>query len=84
MIYPRLRLAKDLLTEDGVIFISIDSRESSISEKFAMKFLVQLALYVMPFGGLLIIATMMQSNSLMIIIPRSYIVVLHLATSKTR
>lgn len=29
MIYPRLRLAKDLLTEDGVIFISIDSRESS-------------------------------------------------------
>ena len=27
MIYPRLRLAKDLLAEDGVIFISIDSRE---------------------------------------------------------
>lgn len=29
MIYPRLRLAKDLLAEDGVIFISIDSRESA-------------------------------------------------------
>ena len=27
MIYPRLRLAKDLLCEDGVIFISIDDNE---------------------------------------------------------
>ena len=27
MMYPRLRLAKDLLTEDGVIFISIDENE---------------------------------------------------------
>lgn len=27
MIFPRLRLAKGLLTEDGVIFISIDDRE---------------------------------------------------------
>lgn len=27
MIYPRLRLAKDLLSEDGVIFISIDDNE---------------------------------------------------------
>lgn len=27
MIYPRLRLAKDLLAEDGVIFISIDDNE---------------------------------------------------------
>ena len=27
MIYPRLRLAKDLLTNDGVIFISIDENE---------------------------------------------------------
>lgn len=27
MIYPRLRLAKDLLADDGVIFISIDERE---------------------------------------------------------
>ena len=29
MMYPRLRLAKDLLTDDGVIFISIDSKESA-------------------------------------------------------
>ena len=27
MIYPRLRIAKDLLTEDGMIFISIDENE---------------------------------------------------------
>jgi adenine-specific DNA-methyltransferase len=27
MIYPRLRVAKDLLADDGVIFISIDDRE---------------------------------------------------------
>lgn len=27
MIYPRLKLAKDLLTEDGVLFISIDDNE---------------------------------------------------------
>lgn len=29
MMYPRLKLAKDLLTEDGVIFISIDDNEST-------------------------------------------------------
>lgn len=28
MIYPRLRLAKDLLSDDGVIFISIDDNEA--------------------------------------------------------
>ena len=27
MIYPRLKLAKDLLADDGVIFISIDDNE---------------------------------------------------------
>lgn len=29
MIYPRLRLAKDLLSDDGVIFISIDDNEEN-------------------------------------------------------
>ena len=28
MIYPRLKLAKDLLTDDGVVFVSIDANES--------------------------------------------------------
>ena len=33
MIYPRLRLAKDLLTDDGIIFIAIADNESSNSRK---------------------------------------------------
>lgn len=35
MIYPRLRLAKDLLTEDGAIFISIDDNEVENLKKVA-------------------------------------------------
>ena len=33
MIYPRLKLAKDFLTDDGVIFISIDEGEASNLKK---------------------------------------------------
>lgn len=33
MIYPRLKLCKDLLTDDGIIFISIDDREHSNLKK---------------------------------------------------
>lgn len=33
MLYPRLRLAKDLLSEDGVIFISIDNNEQENLKK---------------------------------------------------
>lgn len=33
MIYPRLKLAKDLLSEDGVIFISIDDHEQENAKK---------------------------------------------------
>lgn len=33
MLYPRLRIAKDLLTEDGVIFISIDDNEQENLKK---------------------------------------------------
>lgn len=33
MIYPRLKLAKDLLSDDGVIFISIDDSEQSNLKK---------------------------------------------------
>lgn len=33
MIYPRLKLAKDLLTDDGVIFISIDDNEQENIKK---------------------------------------------------
>lgn len=33
IMYPRLRLAKDLLSDDGVIFISIDNRENANLKK---------------------------------------------------
>ena len=33
MIYPRLKLAKDLLSEDGVVFISIDDNEQENLKK---------------------------------------------------
>ncbi len=33
MIYPRLKVAKDLLTEDGIIFISIDDNEQDNLKK---------------------------------------------------
>lgn len=56
MMYPRLKIAKDLLTDDGVIFISIDDNEA-----FNMKlvcdeifgtgnFVVQLAVQLNPRG----------------------------------
>ena len=35
MIYPRLKLARDLLTEDGVIFISIDDNEQDNLRKIS-------------------------------------------------
>ena len=39
MIYPRLKLAKDLLAEDGVIFISIDDNEVENAKKIGMEIL---------------------------------------------
>ena len=37
MIYSRLRLAKNFLSEDGVIFISIDDSEATTCAKCATK-----------------------------------------------
>lgn len=42
MIYPRIKLAKDLLSDDGVIFISIDDSEESNLKKYVMKFLAKI------------------------------------------
>ena len=48
MMYPRLKLAKDLLTDDGVIFISIDDNEQENLKKICdeifgdMNFIAQL------------------------------------------
>lgn len=56
MIYPRLQLAKDLLTDDGVIFISIDDNEvfnmKLICDEIfgSSNFVVQLAVQLNPRG----------------------------------
>ncbi len=42
MIYSRLKLARNLLKDDGVIFISIDDNEQENLKKYAMKFLVKI------------------------------------------
>lgn len=39
MMYPRLRLARNLMTDDGVIFISIANEEQCNLKKYVMKFL---------------------------------------------
>lgn len=39
MMYPRLKLARNLLTDDGVIFISIDDNEVDNLKRCVMKFL---------------------------------------------
>lgn len=56
MIYPRLKLAKDLLAEDGVIFISIDDNEVFNLKKVcdeifgSSNFIVQFAVQLNPRG----------------------------------
>lgn len=39
MMYPRLKLARNLLKEDGVIFISIDDNEAANLKNYVMKYL---------------------------------------------
>lgn len=56
MIYPRLKIAKDLLTFDGVIFISIDDNEAVNLKKICdeifgeSNFVAQLAVQLNPRG----------------------------------
>lgn len=56
MMYPRLKLARNLLREDGVIFISIDDNEAAnlrklVDEVFgAAHFVAQIAVQVNPRG----------------------------------
>lgn len=57
MMYPRLRLAKDLLSDDGVIFISIDDNEVTNLQKMAAEifgesnFIAQMIWKSKPQGG---------------------------------
>ena len=56
MLYPRLKLARNLLAEDGVLFVSIDDNESANLRKLgdevfgAQNFVAQLAVQVNPRG----------------------------------
>ena len=50
MMYPRLRLAKDLLSDDGVIFISIDDNEIENLKNFVAKFLAKVILSQLLIG----------------------------------
>ncbi len=56
MMYPRLRIAKDLLSDDGVIFISIDDNEQANLKKTCdeifgeSNFVAQLAVQLNPRG----------------------------------
>lgn len=50
MIYSRLQLARYLLTDDGVIFVSIDDNEQENIKKYVMKYLVQLTLLHKLYG----------------------------------
>ena len=56
MIYPRLKIAKDLLTDDGVVFISIDDNEVFNLKKIcdeifgSANFVVQFAVQLNPRG----------------------------------
>jgi len=56
MMYPRLKLARNLLTEDGVLFVSIDDNESANLRKLgdevfgSQNFVAQLAVQVNPRG----------------------------------
>lgn len=57
MIYPRLRLAKDLLSDDGVIFISIDDHEQDNTKKVCDEIFG-----ISNFVGMLILKTATDNN----------------------
>lgn len=63
MIYPRLKIAKDLLTDDGIIFISIDDNEVNNLKKICdeifgeVNFVAQMIIEGTPKNDPLIIST---------------------------
>lgn len=64
MIYPRLKLAKDLLSDDGAIFISIDDNELYNLKKYVMLSTVKAALLEMLHGNALILCETIQRDFL--------------------
>lgn len=51
MIYPRLKLARNLLADDGVIFISIDDNEQANLNGCVMRYLGSRILWLRLFGS---------------------------------
>jgi hypothetical protein len=51
MMYPRLFLARNLLRQDGVIFISIDDAEFDNLKKLAVRYLVRKILSALSYGS---------------------------------
>ena len=41
MMYPRLKLARDLLRDDGIIFVSLDDNEASNLKRSVVKYSVK-------------------------------------------
>lgn len=68
MIYPRLKVARDLLTEDGVIFISIDEHEVENLKKTVIEIFGDL-----NYIGTLIIQTATDNNPGQIKMEHEYI-----------
>lgn len=68
MMYPRLRIAKDLLTDDGVIFISIDDKEQDNLKKICDEIFAE-----GNFVGRLILKTATDNNPRQISTEHEYI-----------
>ena len=50
MIYPRLKVARDLLTDDGVILFQLMIMKNTILKKFVMRFLAVEIMLILLFG----------------------------------
>ncbi len=69
MIYPRLKVARDLLSEDGVIFISIDDNEEENLKKVCNEIFSEI-----NFVGNLILKTATDNNPSQINIEHEYMI----------
>ncbi|MBP5422764.1 MAG: site-specific DNA-methyltransferase [Paludibacteraceae bacterium] len=71
MIYPRLKVAKDLLAKDGVIFISIDEHEVENLKKICLE-----VFGVQTYVGTLVLQTATDNNPGQVKIEHEYILCL--------
>lgn len=63
MIYPRLKVARDLLTDDGAIFISIDDYEEDNLKRYVMRFLEKGTLLLVSLGKEIMLQSVSKSSS---------------------